>query len=252
MLTRRLAIGVVSAREMRCVGPKMLLSVLQRRVWSNSPTIGCRTDLTVLPEFPPSRIPIEIEQVTCPGFNGFREALALARGKDAVDLIWRTRMCEAGVRSLYVGYTEHREPVFAQWMITAREQEVLHAYTNRYARLAEDEAVFEGTYTFPRFRGLGIMGEGSRLMFERAIAQGIRFALGYVGVDNLPQLRAVTRTGASPDHLCVVRWRFGHPRIDRRELDTGTMALWRALATADPAGPDLATADAVGQKMSDG
>jgi hypothetical protein len=235
MMTRRLITGVVSAYEIPRVGPKMVLSLLQRRVWSNSTNIGCRTDLTVLPEFPSSRIPIAIEQVTCPGFNGFREALAHTRGKDAIDLIWRSRMCDAGVRSLYIGYTEHREPVFAQWMITARDQEALHAYTNRFPRLAEDEALFEGTYTFPRFRGLGVMGEGSRLMFERAIAQGIRFAVGYVGVDNVPQIRAVARTGAIPDRLCVVRWRFGRPRIDRRGLDTGTMAFWDALTTANPA-----------------
>ena len=220
----------------------MLLSVLRRRVWSNSPNFGCRTDLTALPAFPPSRIPIVIEQVTCPEFNGFREALAHTRGKDAIDLIWRARMCGAGVQSLYIGYTERREPVFAQWLITARDQVALHAYTNRYQEIAEDEAVFDGTYTFPRFRGLGIMGEGSRLMFERAIAQGIRFAVGYVELDNLPQIRAAARTGAMPDHLCVVRWRFGRCRIDRRELDAGTMALWHALATAKPAG----------RKMSDG
>jgi hypothetical protein len=154
-------------------------------------------------------------------------------------------MCNAGVRSLYVGYTEHRDPVFAQWLITARDQEALHAYTNRYLEFAEDEAVFEGTYTFPRFRGLGVMGEGSRLMFECAIAQGIRFALGYVGLDNVPQLRATARTGAIPDHLGVVRWRFGRERIDRRELDAGTLASWHALTTAHPAGrkmPEAVTA----------
>ena len=37
-MTRRLIIGVVSVREIRRVGPKMLLSVLRRRV-SNSPTL---------------------------------------------------------------------------------------------------------------------------------------------------------------------------------------------------------------------
>jgi hypothetical protein len=81
------------------------------------------------------------------------------------------------------------------------------------------------------------MGEGSRLMFERAIAQGVRFAVGYVGLDNLPQLRATARTGAIPDHLCVIRWRFGRRRVDRRELDAGTMAFWHALTTANPASP---------------
>ena len=238
-MTRRLIIGVVSVREIRRVGPKMLLSVLRRRVWSNSPNIGLRTDLTLLPEYPPSGIPIVIEQVTCPEFNGFREALAQTSGKDAIDLLWRARMCDAGVRSLYVGYTEDREPVFAQWLITARDQEALHAYTNGYLEFAEDEAVFEGTYTFPRFRGFGIMGQGSRLMFELAIAQGIRFAVGYVELDNLPQLRATARTGAIPDHLCVVRWRCGRRRIDRRELDERTMASWHALTTANPGGSRL-------------
>ena len=99
--------------------------------------------------------------------------------------------------------------------------------------------MFEGTYTFPRFRGFGIMGQGSRLMFELAIAQGIRFAVGYVELDNLPQLRATARTGAIPDHLCVVRWRCGRRRIDRRELDERTMASWHALATANPGGSRL-------------
>ena len=79
-MTRRLIIGVVLFARYAGSAENAAVSASAACVVEFAEH-RLRTDLTLLPEYPPSGIPIVIEQVTCPEFNGFREALAQTSGE---------------------------------------------------------------------------------------------------------------------------------------------------------------------------
>jgi len=92
--------------------------------------------------------------------------------------------------------------------------------------LADDEALVEGAFTFPTFRGLGVMADGMGQLLSRARRQGVRSVLTYVAEDNLASLRGCARVGFSLDHLRVNRRRLGRRSSVVSPPDEPACAAW--------------------------
>jgi hypothetical protein len=146
----------------------------------------------------------------------------------------RQRVLDAGVETLYVTEDGDGAPVYAQWLVTPDTWEALDRFSpTRYPRLAADEALVEGAYTFAAFRGLGVMAAGMAQLLEIAHAAGAGAVITYVGDDNVPSLRGCARVGFELDHLRVNQRRFGRHVSHVSELDVDARSAWRPQQRAD-------------------
>ena len=158
----------------------------------------------------------------------FDVELASARGEDWLETYLRHRMVAAEVTELYVARDDAGAPVYAQWLVRSAHWAQLDRFApGRYPPLAPDEALVEGAFTFPRFRGLGVMADGMAQLLAIAGAAGVRSVLTYVGDDNVPSLRGCARVGFELDHVRVNRRRLGRRSSTASPPDDDARRAWR-------------------------
>ena len=131
-------------------------------------------------------------------------------GLDFIEVFLRQSLCDDGVQTLYAATGPDGSPAYAQWLVTARNQSLLHSHQpGRYLTLAPDEVLLEGLYTFSRFRRTGVGTNGMAQLLRIAWAGGARAAFTYVAVDNAPSLRGCANVGFVLDHVRMNTRRLG-------------------------------------------
>lgn len=214
---------------MRRAGCRTTLGVLGDQVWHEKRFLGLRADLTALPPVRRAAIAVEMRPVPAATFRGFHDELGTARGPDYVELLLRVALCEDAVPGLHVAHGPDGRPAYAQWLVGAAEQDRLAAHApGRYERLADDEVLLEGAYTFDAFRRQGLMADGMWQLLAAAREAGARAALTYVADDNVPSLRGCATAGFRLDHVRVSVRRFGRRRSEPRRADAGAERAWHA------------------------
>jgi hypothetical protein len=96
-----------------------------------------------------------------------------------------------------------------------------------YPHLEPGEALVEGAYTFPDFRGLAAMSAGMWELLVAARDAGATTAYTYVTPTNVPSLRGCSRAGFGLDHVRVEQRRAGRTRIARSRPDADAGRAWQ-------------------------
>jgi RimJ/RimL family protein N-acetyltransferase len=212
--------------HLRRVGRETTLSVLREQIWWKKCFLGLSCELDALPEVRPAAFELRMVPTPLSDFHGFERELGSARGRDYVELLLREQLREAGVETLFVGAVDGA-PAYVQWLVRPSDQELIHAHSpGRYARLADDEVLLEGAYTFETFRRMGAMADGMAQLLAVARNEGMRRAITYVASDNIPSLRGCAAVGFDVDHS---RWsirRLGRRRTEMRPLDDDARSAW--------------------------
>jgi GNAT superfamily N-acetyltransferase len=121
----------------------------------------------------------------------------------------RLRLLEVGIGRPFVAVNPAGVPCFVQWLFPAAENAALERYYDRvFPHLADDEALIDGAYTVPRFRGLGVMPAAMVQIAERATAFGATRVLSFTFHDNAVSLRASEQAGFVPFVIRSERWRL--------------------------------------------
>lgn len=213
----------------RRAGAASIVTVVLRRAWSTRTWLGLRCDLSNLPPVRPASVPVAMQPLPCPGFDGFAREAEQVSGEDALEMAQRVRMCAEGVTTLYVARAHDGRPIYAQWLISAAEQRPLHRYApGLFPPLEADEALVEGAYTFVDFRKRGAMADGMAQLLAAARVAGARSVITYVLGDNVPSLRGCANVGFTADHVRVTTRRLGRRRSVRQPLDERALAQWHA------------------------
>ena len=185
----------------RRLGRRVVAKELRDSVFSRSLDVGLRCDLSRLPSPKEAAIRLRMEPCTTE-FNGFEAELERTTGDDYGLVLRRKRLHDLGVRTLHVAWDVAGEPVYVQWLITAKDHESLDAVAVDYwPRLSSEETLLEFAYTFIAFRGMGVMTDAMGRLLRIAATQGASVAYTYVGVDNIASLRGCARVGFTLDHM---------------------------------------------------
>jgi GNAT superfamily N-acetyltransferase len=159
----------------------------------------------------------------------FDTELTSARGEDWLETYLRQRMVVAEVAELFVARDDAGAPIYAQWLVKAEHWARLDRFApGRYPQLGRDEGLVEGAFTFPRFRGLGVMADGMAQLLAIARDAGSRSVLTYVGDANVPSLRGCARVGFDLDHVRVNRRRLGRRSSTVHPVDDAARRAWEA------------------------
>lgn len=226
--TRRKARAESAGATESVEGVRRVLARGRRGVWSTSLTLGLRCDLETLPPIPEAQVPITMERVDPGTFDGFAAEAESAVGSDRSEARLRARMCSSGLERLYVASVDGR-PAYAQWLISGKDQDALHSFFPRlYPRLADDEALLEGAYTFTEFRGKRAMAAGMSQLLFIAKDEGLRSVITFVDAHYPPSMKGCARSGFEADAIRIDRRRLGLRRPLFRPLNSVALAIWQA------------------------
>jgi RimJ/RimL family protein N-acetyltransferase len=184
------------------IGAGMLARALATELWSAKTFLGLRADLRSLTGVAAAKVPVVMRAWNGHPFSGFDTELGQTRGTDHVQVLFRTWLARAGVRTLYVATDEDGDPIYAQWLIRRHEQPLLEAHApGRYSALEPGQILLEGAYTFTRYRRRGAMADGMAQLLALAAGEGAATALTYVEIDNVASLRGCAQAGFLPEHV---------------------------------------------------
>lgn len=180
----------------------------KRRMYSRSISIGLQRDLENEFLAPAAKVDIKIRPL---------------KKKDLPDLLDTTgdptvnpriaasqqSLVNANIRSCYVAVTADDRPCYMQWLIGCRQNDRVQTYFKGIFPLIKSrEALLEGAYSNPDFRGQRIMPRAMALIAEKAKEMNVRWVNTFVDASNIPSLKGCQRSGFQPYLIRKERWFF--------------------------------------------
>jgi GNAT superfamily N-acetyltransferase len=189
---------------------KLALQAVSERLYGNDSSFGLRRDLSKAFQVPSAKLQIVVRPLRPEDDLAF---LHSGGDEDSFTRFAQLRMIKLNLPTCYVAVAPKGDICFMQWLIPASENENIQANFGSLPRLNPDEALFEGAYTVPAYRGQGIMASAMAQIAEKAKQFGARWAITFVGRDNEPSLKGCARAGFEPYLLRYQSWRMLHRSI---------------------------------------
>jgi RimJ/RimL family protein N-acetyltransferase len=200
--------------------PKQAVDEIARWVNSESYYWGLKRDLDVDFESAPAKIPVEVRPLT----NQDIEAIAKISVTEDERLQFNRRVAfmRDGVRTGFVAVSEANEPGYIQWLIGSGDNAFIRSqFHGLFPTLAKNEALLEYAFTFPNFRGMGLMPRAMDLIARKGAEIGARYVITIVSEHNVPALKGCERAGFAPYMVIRDRWRFFRRTVENLPLADG-------------------------------
>jgi len=199
---------------------RMVLS----RIYSRPVDLGLRRDLSVAVQPPSARIDFELRPLRDDDDLSFlTQAPAGESDEEAVLRLNQLRFVRAAIPTCYVAVTPDNRIAFMQWIIAARDIPRMNAlFGPIYPAFAQDEALLEGAYSPPEFRGKGLMAAGLTRVAAFGTHFGAKSAYTFVGDDNLRSLKGCKKSGFVPALVRTYIFFCFHRFVRFRDLPPGT------------------------------
>ncbi len=183
-----------------------LVSRIERRLregpFARATRYGLRRDLDVPFDPPEAKIPLTMRPLEQADMMALFPAEST--GRDAAEFgeaASRLGLAEkAPDRGLVAVDPATGSPCYVQWLLGPQDNDIVRRIGG-FPELAPDEALLEGAYTPPAYRGLKIMPAAMAAFAERARELGARYVITFVDVGNVPSLKGCQRAGFYPDLL---------------------------------------------------
>ena len=177
-------------------GIGVLLRQFFSRVYSTSTYVWLAKDLG------PSRAPgaartsFSLQPASHEAFQRILARLNEERGQDVFEILRRVSFYERGFDACHLALTDSGDVCHIAWLLSARHNDLIQSqYPSGTGRLREDEVLLENIFTFPRYRGKGIMLSVTLHLADLARKKGFRRVVAYVDIENTPSLTGFNRAG---------------------------------------------------------
>lgn len=123
-------------------------------------------------------------------------------------------LVEKNIKNSYVATNERDLPCFRIWLMESSENEkIKDFFTGNSPTLNENEALLEGAFTIPSYRGNRIMPAAMAEISEKGKDIGVRYILIFPYLKNIPSLKSCRRSGFHPYILRREKWFLCKKRI---------------------------------------
>ena len=180
-------------------GIGVLLRQFFSRVYSTSTYVWLAKDLS------PSRAPgaartsFSLQPASPEAFQRILARLNEEKGRDVFEILRRVSFYERGFDACYLALTDSGDVCHIAWLLSARHNDLIRSqYPPGMDGLREDKVIVENIFTFPRYRGKGIMLSVLQQLEDLARKQGARRVVAYVDATNTPSLKGFDRAGYKP------------------------------------------------------
>lgn len=155
--------------------------------------------------------------------------------EDAKLVDWQRKLLQAKFQNCYVAVTNDDTPCYMQWLISPDENKnILEAFDGLFPELKQHEALLEGAYMHPSFRGLGIMPDAMYQVSEMAKKINATEAITFVGTDNIASLKGCKSCGYYPYTLLKKKWFLFKKDIFLEAIPVSTLAKYEVMTTKRP------------------
>ncbi len=179
---------------------------LSKRVYHRSLTFGLGRDLEkeFTPE--PAKIKIQIRRLQKSDIDHLFDNQELL-DKHPKLVNYQKNLIHSGIATCYVAVDENDIPCYMQWLICSDENnKLLNHFKGEFPPLDKEEALLEGAFCNPDFRGNKVMPAAMSSIAEKAKDLGVRRVRTYVEIHNIPALKGCMRAGFTPFQLRKDRW----------------------------------------------
>jgi hypothetical protein len=178
----------------------VLVKQLLTRLYANQQSLILRCDMQAPHPLPAAKIQLHLRTVLVEDLAGIIQERPR-----------RLPILLEAIPTCYLLTTPEGEPAYMQWVVLAPEWERFKPYFagNLHKELEADECIFEFAYTFQKFRGLGVMAAGIRMVALRTLEQypQLKWAYTYVLDTNIPSVKGCRNAGFVPYMLRREQWR---------------------------------------------
>lgn len=145
---------------------------------------------------------------------------------------WQCRLLDANFNNCYVAVTSDDTPCYMQWLIGHTENSNIHKFFRGvFPILNEHEALLEGAYMHPAYRGLSIMPDAMNLISEKAKEIGANETITFVKTDNIASLKGCKSCGYYPYTLLKRKWFMYRCNITLEPIPANTLIRYELLTT---------------------
>ncbi|NNE32915.1 MAG: hypothetical protein HKN40_11155 [Winogradskyella sp.] len=195
---------------------KFIVKGVSKRVFSETKTFGLKRDLRMHFNAIDPKINIRIR---------------LYRDEDKAYFIKDLQnhgLIEKNIPKCYVATTDKNLPCFRQWLIISEYRDAVQDFWGPiFPILKEDEILLEGGFTIPTMRNKGIMSTAIPEILEIEKPVDKRYVITFVGVNNIPSLKGIHRSGFVPYILRIEKWCLFNRRVIFKEIPENEINLYR-------------------------
>ena len=191
---------------------RVIYNILRERIYSTATAYGleCRLD-DPLPE-PDAGLPFKLRTYR----EGDLDAL-LMHGElsrlEPDNAETQAALIRTGLGTCHVA-ADGDKAFFMLLVIDSGYNRHIPAYLGgNYPDLNPDEALLEGVFTVPGYRGRGLMSAAIARIANLLRRQGLRRLVTFVYTDNTASLRGMQKAGFVPRMLRTTRWRLFHRQV---------------------------------------
>jgi hypothetical protein len=194
-------------------GRRLLWQSAYLRLYSRHIAIGVRRDLNVPHDPGPAKIPLTVRQLQ-PGHDLSLVAdvpgLTLEAAGERATQRW---LLSSDLPAPWVAVDSEGTVLFMVWMLMAQDNARIRAvFRKELPVLQPDEAIIEGPFSAQNHRGLRVM-HASQQIVESARDFGVRYVMGFISENNIPQLTVAHQGAFYPFAKREMRWFLYRKRV---------------------------------------
>ncbi len=236
-MSRLVLVARDAVRMIRDGHSRQLVDSLQTRLDSVTPALGLARDLAVPHQAPAAKVPVEVHPL---GPGEELDFLALddtdLSDDAAHTILQQRRLLDSQVGTCWIAVDPDGRPAYMQCLILPEHNDRLGGlFGDLYPRLRPGQALLEGAYTPPDFRGKGIMAHAMALIAESATDLGVRSVVTFVGEDNIASLKGCKKAGFWPYTRRLEIYRYGRRQVRYAPIPPGTPYAFDELSPDRPA-----------------
>ena len=181
---------------LRSLGPVAAARVIREMLFSTNNYYLLGRSLAAPLEYPFARkpdlpfVPLEERHVAA-----IKEQIPALDPIDRREVAGRLHFHASGFNNCYLMYAGS-EIAYLQWLIYPQENDVIRSgYSGKFYPLGEKQVMVENVFTFPRYRGRGLLPYGTLQLLQMAREQGFSSVVCYIRSDNITSLNEFFRIG---------------------------------------------------------
>lgn len=193
------------------------------RFYSKTQSFGLRRDILKPFQNPEAKIDISVRRMN---ENDIEPLLGSTDPNKLNSRILKTRLniIRANIPNCYVAVNSEGKAGYLQWLIGPEyNDQIQTVFDGAFPVLKENEALLEAAYMNPSFRGLWVMPAAMSRIAEKAVDLGVRWAITFVDINNIPSLKGCWRAGFSPYILREVEWFLFRKKVTYKPIPEDTL-----------------------------
>lgn len=130
-----------------------------------------------------------------------------------------TRLVQEQIPKCYVATTLENITVYRQWLFTQKSQQLVIDYFGPiFPEISKNEAIVEGVFTHPDYRGLRIMSNAMSEIVQQQHYKNLKRIIAFVNEENKASLKGFYRMGFVPYMIRKEVWFLFRRKISFIEM----------------------------------